>query len=162
MSVQAQLHASRCWESLVTLLHDSLENCDVCEITDKDFDQQGELVFQDRAVRVLYLGTGFKPIENQRTSYEAVHRFMLIAFEDDRRSQRDQSLASLILSQDAMEQVAGARLLLAGSHEQTEPITLLSCDLFPVADRGVGYAVGIEVPGPAVFPGVHAEPTLQE
>ena len=152
-----ELNPVLCWEQLTKLLSGAISGADVKEITDKDFDQQGELVFRGRAVRVMYFGTRDAALENTRTVYESVHQFLVIVGDDDRRSTRDQAIASLKLATEVKAVLAGARLSLHVS-EATEPITVLSTEAFPIKTLGVGYSIAIEVPGPAVFPGLHANP----
>jgi len=158
--VQAIFPATDCWDQLTALLAAQLDGVDVKHVTDKDFDGNGELVLNPPSVRVMYVNSHKVAIENQGTAYTVSHRFLLLCGDENRQSAIDQARASLALSQRVETVVAGARLLLPTS-EQSEPITVGDTEPLPVQGLGVAYALAIEVPGDAVYPGTNAVATAQ-
>ncbi|HEY4358273.1 MAG TPA: hypothetical protein VGN16_21180 [Acidobacteriaceae bacterium] len=155
--VQLQFFATDVWNALTALLGAQLSNVDVEQITDKDFNDQGELVFYATAVRVMYLQASFATMETQRTAYSKTHKFLVLAAAEDRTSQSDQAKASLQLSQQVEVILGGARIRLA-TNEISEPLTLVATETLPVQGIGVAYALAVEVEGAAGYDAPNAWP----
>ena len=68
-----------------------------------------------------------------------------------------QAYDSLVLARRITSLLAGARIVLQDG-DVSEPVRLVSMDPLPVDGIGTAYAVAIEVPGLAQYPGTNANP----
>ena len=144
------------WEVLLALLTAQLAGVDVQGITDKDFNQDDEIIMTPPSLRVQYTGAGFhSTTDSQRLSYEAVGRFIILCADEALQDVISQAMVSIALADQVCGILAGTRINLP-SGDISEPITLVAIEPVPVDGVGMAYAVAIEVPGLAQFAGANA------
>lgn len=124
----------------------------------KDFDEEGTLILQPPALRVDFSGLVYQTLrDNSGLTYEAALAFDILCFESSLRSKADERLQTLGLVAVVLNQLAGARLLLADT-SLTPPAKLRGVSLVEVASKTVdqAFAVHIAIGGPAQFDGPNA------
>jgi phage gp37-like protein len=151
--------------SLIHLLQNSLPGpnaygspVDVDSLGDKDFDEDGILVFRPPAVRVLYTGSDYTPTaDNKRLTYNASHPFDVLCSESSLRSKADMRRQTLVLVSAVLDQLSGARLALA-DNSTSMPVTILGVQLVvqPGGPVDQFYSISITVPGIAQFDGANS------
>lgn len=159
ISYAGQLSTVEVWQTLLQMLRDQLGSqnppVDVQAISDKDFNTAGEIIMNPPSVRIFFAGESASAIETQKLNYDAVGRYIVACADQDLRSTQDQALASALLAVKVKAILVGARINLA-SGDQSEPVAWISTEPMPVVGLGMAYALGIEVPGIAQFPGTNA------
>ncbi len=131
---------------------------DVKSLGDKDFDDQGRLVLQPPALRERFIDAQMNNLrDNQRLTYQSVHNFEILCYESSLRSRADERNQTLVLVASVVDQLAGARLLLADG-TKSMPVTVKSVGLVEVDQGPVDqlFSVAIAVEGIAQFSGVNA------
>lgn len=144
------------WDALTQMLCAQLAGVDVAEISDRDFNQDDELIMTPPSVRSFFAGEAASSLsDSQRLSYNAVQRYILLCADENLASPSGQAMASLVLAERVKEIVIGARISLS-TGDVSEPVTYVGCEPQPLERIGVAYAIAIEVPGLAQFPGTNA------
>jgi hypothetical protein len=157
LDLTSQLPTEQVWQTLMQMLRDGLFGVDVQAISEKDFNQDGDIIMNPPSVRVFFDGEGASGTsDSQRLSYNAVGRYVVSCADQNLRSTQAQAIASAALATRVKNVAIGARLQLPNG-DVTEPIAWVSTAVMPVAGLGIGYALGFEVPGIAQFPGTNAE-----
>ena len=152
------LNTELVWKAF-TLLLDQLEGVNVAEISERDFNEAGELIMSPPSVRSFFTGEKASSLsDTQRLSYNVTGVYVALCASEDLRGSVDQAKASLRLASRVKTIMAGARLALPDG-DITEPVTFISMHPEPLDDVGVAYAVTFEVPGIAQFPGANAWPS---
>jgi hypothetical protein len=153
---QTAFPMDQAWKTLTALLVAQLNGVDVQEVSDKDFNADGDLIMNPPSVRTYFAGCDYSStFDNQKLSYDATGKFMLLCAGQNLQSIAAQAHASAQLADQVCGLIAGARITLP-SGDISEPITLKSIDPLPVEEIGIAYGVAIEVPGLAQFPGTNA------
>lgn len=159
----SQFRIDQCEAALITLLSANLPaeygaQVDVESLGDKDFDDDGRLTLQPPALRVRFAGAKYDNLrDNRRLSYQATLNYEVLCFESSLRSRADERTQTLALVAAVLDQLAGARLLLADG-SKTMPIgvtgvALVETDQGPVDQL---FSVLVEVEGIAQFNGANA------
>jgi hypothetical protein len=119
---------------------------DVNSVNSKDFNAQGQLAIKPPSMRVQFMDAAFANLrDNQRLTYEAGLEFDVLCFEENLRSKADERLQILGLVAVAVNQLAGARLLLADGTDSM-PIEIRRVSLVLPNDGGpVDQLFGITV-----------------
>jgi hypothetical protein len=160
VGIQGEFKVDQAWDAITALLVAQLAaGFDVAKISDRDFNDQGEIIMTPPSARVLFDGEGAASTsDSQRLSYNVVQRFIiLVADQDLSGSSADQAMASLLVARQVKALLAGARILLVDG-DISEPLTYVSMMPMPVDGIGSAYAIAFEVPGLAQFPGTNALP----
>ena len=156
--IQAEFKAEQVWTALIALLVAQLPKVDIQAISDKDFNENAELIMVPPSVRVFFEGSVAKSTsDTQRLSYDVVDRFVILCADQDYTSPAKQAIASALLASKVLVQMAGTRILLTDG-DISEPITWIETAPQPVKGVGVAYALAFEVPGLAQYPGANAQP----
>jgi hypothetical protein len=144
------------WKVVNQLLIDQLTGIDVQAITEKDFNNDGEIIMNPPSVRTFYASTQFaSTTDSQRLSYESVGRFIALCADEDLTDVISQAYASVKLVDQVLAILAGARINLPAG-DRSEPITITAVESLPVAGVGTAYGIAFEVPGLAQFAGANA------
>lgn len=154
---QGPFSVELCWKVLNQLLIDQLAGVDVQAISDKDYNDNGEVIMTPPSVRTFYAGSRFSSTsDSQRLSYESVGRFIILCADEDRSGDAIlQAYASVKLVDQVLDLLAGTRINLPAG-DISEPITVTDIEPVPCEGVGTAYGIAIEVPGLAQFSGVNA------
>jgi hypothetical protein len=132
-------------------------NVDIESLGDKDFDDNGRLTLQPPSLRVRFAGAGFNNLrDNQRLSYQVGDLFEVLCYESSLRSKADARNQTLVLVAAALDQLAGARLVLADG-TKTMPLTIKSVELVVVEEGPVDqlYSIALDIEGIAQYSGAN-------
>lgn len=155
---QGAWNTDQVWDALTALLASQLAGVDCATITDRDFNEDGELIMNPPSVRTFFESeTAQATSDSQRLSYLVDGRYTVLVVDQDYRGVTEQARATIQLVNQVKSILAGARLLLP-TGETSEPLQWYATAPQPVDGVGVAYAVGFLVPGLAQFPGVNANP----
>lgn len=155
---QGVFATDQAWQAIADLLTSQLEDVDCAVISDKDFNENGEIVMQPPSVRVFFAGEIAKATsDSQRLSYEVDGRYAVMVADIDYSSAANQAMASAALLAQVKSILAGARIVLSGG-DVSEPVQWVSTEPQPVEGVGMAYCLGFIVPGLAQFPGTNARP----
>jgi hypothetical protein len=152
---QGAFPQTQAWQTLNAMLTAGLSGVDVAAVSEKDFNE-GELIMTPPSVRTYYGGTKFTSFSDMsRQNYQATGEFIILCADEDRSPDlAQQAFISVALAGTVCALLAGATLILP-SGDQSEPITLISITPLPVEGVGMAYAIAVEVPGLAQFPGTN-------
>jgi hypothetical protein len=144
-------------QALVALLKSTLGITDVQPLAEKDFDNNGELIFNPPSARTLFTSTKFRSVgDNTETTYDCEHYFSILGCAENLLSSESQRSDTLTqVTQPTLLQLAGARLTLADGYKSS-PTRLLAIDRYQEQERGTVYIVTIACPGMSQWPGVNA------
>ena len=150
------LATDQIWGALSALLTAQMPGYDVAVISERDFNEKGELVMNPPSARVFFAGEAARATsDSQRLSYEVEGRYGVLCADQDLTSIADQAFASARMLAAIKDALCGARLALP-TGETTEPVQWLSTDPLPVEGVGVAYSLAFLVPGLAQFSGVNS------
>jgi hypothetical protein len=157
MTTQANFPQDQAWRVLNAMLDEQLAGVDVQPVSVRDYDGD-ELILLPPCVRTYFGGSVFTSLsDTSRQNYDGVNRFFALCADEDRGPDAiNQAYASANLAVKVCGILAGARINLP-SGDQSEPITLVAIEPLPAAGLGMGYAVAVEVPGLAQYPGTNAD-----
>lgn len=133
---------------------------DIDSLGDTDFNEDGQLVLNPPSLRLRFKDEPYDPAhDNQRVTYQSHQFYEVLCFESSLRSKADQRKQTLVLVRVVLDQLAGARLLLADGSKSL-PISIVSVTLIEADSGPVDqlYSVLIDVEGFAQFSGVNANP----
>ncbi len=154
---QGTLATHLAWQALVTLLTAQLPAFNVAAISDRDFNEAGEIIMDPPSIRIFFAGEVARATsDSQRLSYEVEGRYGVLCADQDLSSVANQAFASATLLDQVKSALCGARLLLADG-ETTEPVQWVNTEPLPVDGIGVAYSLGFVVPGLAQFAGTNAQ-----
>ena len=129
---------------------------DVNSVNSKDFNAQGQLALKPPALRVQFSDANYANLhDNQRLTYQPALLFDVLCWGSSLRSKADERLQILGLVDVVLNQLAGARLLLADG-TQSMPIEIRRVSLVIPDDGGPVdqlFAITILVSGIAQFDG---------
>ena len=140
-------------QSMLTALSAGLANINVGAISDKDIDDDDQLVLDMPCARQRYVGCDYRSLgDNQALTYEAPHLFEIWCAAEDLTSKEAQRTATLQIVRLVLPLIVGARLPLADG-SITEPVVLRSIGKLPDDIVGTIFIVTVEVSAIAQFPG---------
>lgn len=155
---QGAWNTDQVWDAMTALLASQLAGVDCATVTDKDFNEDGELIMNPPSARVLFAGEAASATtDSQRLSYLVDGKFAVLVADQDYRGITEQARASIQLVNQVKGILCGARLLLP-TGETSEPVQWTGTDPLPVEGIGAAYVVNFIVPGLAQFPGTNANP----
>lgn len=153
---QGEFKIDQGWQAIVAILSGQLPGTDVAAISDKDFNEDGEIIMTPPSVRVFFNGeVAESTSDSQRLSYLTNGRYGVLCADQDYHSVIAQAYASVQLVNKVKELLAGARLLLTDG-DTSEPLIYMGTTPIPVEGIGVAYGVEFIVPGLAQFPGTNS------
>jgi hypothetical protein len=147
------------WKTLNAMIAEQLgAGFDVQSLSEKDFNQSGQLIMTPPSVRTFFAGARYSSTsDSQRLSYEVVGEFLVLAVATDGTAGPTlQAEASAQLADQICQFLAGARIKLSTTGDISEPITLCGFEAMPVEGVGTAYGIAIELPALAQFPGTLA------
>lgn len=145
-------------DALLALLTDGLasygEKVDVAEVSQRDFDADGNLVAAPPAALLLFEQETPQPMmqDSTRTTYQLTQQFAVICGDTDLRSTAAESRSVLELVSAVKNIVIGTRLVITGAGK-ADPAEYLATELFQVDRRATWYGVRFAIPCTAQFPG---------
>ncbi len=157
-----QFTVDEVWAAIQGLLTQQLPGVDVDCIGANNFDEEGALVIDPPAARVLFTEAKATAFENQKMVYRVQQEFAILCADQDLGPDpQQQRNASIQLAGSVVSILAGARLVLPDA-EPSDPIEYLGMRPIPTAELGMAYVVAFRVEGTAYYPGANANPTEQE
>jgi hypothetical protein len=145
-------------QSLLAALTNGLTapKINVGAISDKDINDDDQLVLQMPCARQRYVGAMYKGGgDNQWLTYDVSHMFEIWCAAENLTSKEAQRTATLAVVGQVLALVAGARLVLTDT-SVTEPVVIKNIGKLPDDIVGEIYIVTVEVCGIAQFPGTLA------
>lgn len=131
---------------------------DVQSLGENDFDDEGQLTLQPPCLRVLYAGSDYENLrDNKRLTYQAERLWEILCYESSQRGKADERAQTLALVAAVEDQLAGARLTLQDD-SISQPITLVTTRLVVMDEGPVQqfYSITIRIEGVAQFSGANA------
>ena len=130
----------------------------VDSLGEKDFNEDGALVFQPPALRVLYGDSDYiSTQDNKRLTYNCDMNFDILCSESSLRSPADMRRQTLVLVAAVQNQLSGARLQLTDG-TTSMPVILRRVQLIvqPGGPVDQFYSLSITAPGIAQFDGANS------
>lgn len=152
-----QLKPAAVETAIVDLLKKDLkaDGVAVDAVSDRSFDQDGNLVVNPPAALVLWSGASFGDgQDNLLTQYDARHPVAILCGARSLRGSDDERLGAQQLVAKVVNSLAGARLVLADG--KTPPIAVQGVELFQFSPNGTWYSVTVEVEGFVNFDGANS------
>jgi hypothetical protein len=143
-------------QALLAALESNLPGINVGAISDKDINDDDQLVLYMPCARQRYVGTEYRnQADNQWLTYDTCHNFEIWCGAEDLTSKEAQRTATLAILTLVLPLVAGARLPLPDG-SVTEPVALKTIGKLQDDILGTIFILSVEVSGIAQFPGTLA------